>query len=300
MCSFSRPQPRSSMPSKRSRSKIRKPKFISLRRQLSLPSPPPPPPPPPASMSPPPTIDHDRDPPVTSLLDPGDGPSLTSLLGASSSIAASETTSTPSSSSMNWDGEIAIARRALRGRERWVFCCSASSPASEQEASSGSHVDLWCAVPQGLSLKLDYDEILSAWSDKGSLYIDDDSAHQVVPEVYHTLSSPSTTTVFVEVGGGEGKVTGGGGGGAWRVPEVGDEKAQSMVMKAKKEQEEEEESSKRKEAKLGSREERVRRYKEKRQNRLFSKRIRYEVRKLNAEKRPRMKGRFVKRKDDDV
>lgn len=33
----------------------------------------------------------------------------------------------------------------------------------------------------------------------------------------------------------------------------------------------------------------VMRYKEKRQNRLFSKRIRYEVRKLNAEKRPRMK-----------
>lgn len=204
---------------------------------------------------------------------------------------------------MNWDGEIAIARRALRGRERWVFCCSASSPspASEQEASSASHVDLWCAVPQGLSLKLDYDEILSAWSDKGSLFIDANSGHQVVPEVYHTLSSPSTTTVFVEVGGGGGKAAAAAGGGsAWRVPEIGDEKAQSMVMKTKKEQEEEEESSKRKETKLGTREERVRRYKEKRQNRLFSKRIRYEVRKLNAEKRPRMKGRFVKRKDDVV
>ncbi|KAM0946616.1 putative transcription factor C2C2-CO-like family [Dioscorea sansibarensis] len=295
------------MPSKRSRSKIRKPKFISLRRQLSLPSPslsPSPPPPPPAAMSPPPTIDHDRDPPVTSLLDPGDGPSLTSLLGASSSVAASEATSTPSSSSMNWDGEVAIARRALRGRERWVFCCSASSPASEQEASSSSHVDLRCAVPQGLSLKLDYEEILSAWSGKGSLYIEGDAGHQVVPEVYHTLSCDGAapcTTVFVEVGGGGGKAAGSEG--AWRVPEVGDEKPQSMVIKAKKEQEDEEEmeeSSKRKETKLDSREERVRRYKEKRQNRLFSKRIRYEVRKLNAEKRPRMKGRFVKRKDDDV
>ncbi|KAG5608238.1 hypothetical protein H5410_019519 [Solanum commersonii] len=40
---------------------------------------------------------------------------------------------------------------------------------------------------------------------------------------------------------------------------------------------------------------RVLRYKEKRRTRLFSKKIRYEVRKLNAEKRPRMKGRFVKR-----
>ncbi|XP_074559001.1 zinc finger protein CONSTANS-LIKE 16-like [Curcuma longa] len=40
---------------------------------------------------------------------------------------------------------------------------------------------------------------------------------------------------------------------------------------------------------------RVSRYREKRRTRLFAKKIRYEVRKLNAEKRPRMKGRFVKR-----
>ncbi|KAG6627466.1 zinc finger protein CONSTANS-LIKE 16-like [Carya illinoinensis] len=45
----------------------------------------------------------------------------------------------------------------------------------------------------------------------------------------------------------------------------------------------------------GCREARVSRYREKRRTRLFSKKIRYEVRKLNAEKRPRMKGRFVKR-----
>lgn len=41
--------------------------------------------------------------------------------------------------------------------------------------------------------------------------------------------------------------------------------------------------------KVGQREASVLRYKEKRQNRLFSKRIRYQVRKLNAEKRPRVK-----------
>ncbi|XP_071686383.1 zinc finger protein CONSTANS-LIKE 16-like [Rutidosis leptorrhynchoides] len=45
----------------------------------------------------------------------------------------------------------------------------------------------------------------------------------------------------------------------------------------------------------GGREARVSRYREKRRTRLFSKKIRYEVRKLNAERRPRMKGRFVKR-----
>ncbi|GKV37152.1 hypothetical protein SLEP1_g45213 [Rubroshorea leprosula] len=47
--------------------------------------------------------------------------------------------------------------------------------------------------------------------------------------------------------------------------------------------------------KKGHREASLLRYKEKRQNRLFAKRVRYEVRKLNAEKRPRLKGRFVKR-----
>uniref|UniRef100_A0A1J3ELL9 Protein CHLOROPLAST IMPORT APPARATUS 2 n=1 Tax=Noccaea caerulescens TaxID=107243 RepID=A0A1J3ELL9_NOCCA len=47
----------------------------------------------------------------------------------------------------------------------------------------------------------------------------------------------------------------------------------------------------------GVREASVLRYKEKRKNRLFSnsKRIRYQVRKLNADQRPRMKGRFVRR-----
>nr|XP_043608502.1 zinc finger protein CONSTANS-LIKE 6 [Erigeron canadensis] len=50
----------------------------------------------------------------------------------------------------------------------------------------------------------------------------------------------------------------------------------------------------------GGREARVSRYREKRRTRLFSKKIRYEVRKLNAEKRPRMKGRFVKRASSSI
>ena len=39
----------------------------------------------------------------------------------------------------------------------------------------------------------------------------------------------------------------------------------------------------------GDRKERVLRYREKRRNRLFSKKVRYEVRKINAERRPRIK-----------
>lgn len=45
----------------------------------------------------------------------------------------------------------------------------------------------------------------------------------------------------------------------------------------------------------GVREASVLRYKEKRRTRLFSKKIRYQVRKANADQRPRMKGRFVRR-----
>ncbi|GAV84252.1 CCT domain-containing protein [Cephalotus follicularis] len=45
----------------------------------------------------------------------------------------------------------------------------------------------------------------------------------------------------------------------------------------------------------GIREASVLRYKEKRRTRLFSKKIRYQVRKVNADQRPRMKGRFVRR-----
>ncbi|CAN1165662.1 Protein CHLOROPLAST IMPORT APPARATUS 2 [Linum perenne] len=45
----------------------------------------------------------------------------------------------------------------------------------------------------------------------------------------------------------------------------------------------------------GMREASVLRYKEKRLSRLFSKKIRYQVRKVNADQRPRMKGRFVRR-----
>lgn len=63
----------------------------------------------------------------------------------------------------------------------------------------------------------------------------------------------------------------------WRVPEIsGNWKVKGEMGRSEG-------------LKMGQREASVLRYKEKRQNRLFSKRIRYEVRKLNAEKRPRIK-----------
>ena len=70
-------------------------------------------------------------------------------------------------------------------------------------------------------------------------------------------------------------------GNLWKVPE--NDGSNNMKIKVKEEMGD----------KLGQREASVLRYKEKRRSRLFSKRIRYEVRKLNAEKRPRMKVRLI-------
>ncbi|KMZ57330.1 hypothetical protein ZOSMA_87G00760 [Zostera marina] len=108
-----------------------------------------------------------------------------------------------------------------------------------------------------LCLKLDYEKILNAWSEKGSLYIhDDDYESQIVPQL-HPIASEHT---------------------CWTAPENGACDGGERVE-------------------IGGRKERVLRYKEKRRLRLFSNRIRYQVRKINAEKRPRIKGRFVKRVD---
>ncbi|KAJ9128414.1 hypothetical protein P3X46_035059 [Hevea brasiliensis] len=99
------------------------------------------------------------------------------------------------------------------------------------------------SIPQpnsGLLLKLNYDGVLDAWSDRGSPFSDD-------------------------LWGSEGN----------------DFSAKLAEMDIFSEN--------------GIREASVLRYKEKRLTRLFSKKIRYQVRKVNADQRPRMKGRFVRR-----
>lgn len=92
----------------------------------------------------------------------------------------------------------------------------------------------------GLLLKLNYDEVLNSWSDRGCPFSDDADAPG-------TDFSARLAQIDLFSDGG------------------------------------------------GIREASVLRYKEKRRTRLFSKKIRYEVRKVNADKRPRMKGRFVRR-----
>ncbi|XP_047171380.1 protein CHLOROPLAST IMPORT APPARATUS 2 [Vigna umbellata] len=96
---------------------------------------------------------------------------------------------------------------------------------------------------QGLMLKLNYDDVRGAWSDRGTPFADD-SPLADLPETDVTARL-SQIDLWWDNG--------------------------------------------------GVREASVQRYKEKRRTRLFSKKIRYQVRKVNADRRPRMKGRFVRR-----
>ncbi|KAJ7551216.1 hypothetical protein O6H91_06G005000 [Diphasiastrum complanatum] len=139
-----------------------------------------------------------------------------------------------------------------------LACALVTGIKEEEEEAAGSKV----------SLKLNYEDVLSAWSDRGSLWTDG-RRPQIVPELDDSVRSLDIGLVpdlcFCS---------------SPPVEQVGLVPVASMG----------EDSST-----VGGREARVMRYRAKRRTRLFSKRIRYEVRKLNAEMRPRWKGRFVKR-----
>ncbi|XP_004296491.1 PREDICTED: protein CHLOROPLAST IMPORT APPARATUS 2-like isoform X1 [Fragaria vesca subsp. vesca] len=98
------------------------------------------------------------------------------------------------------------------------------------------------AETRQLMLKLDYDDVLNAWSDKASPFPEELQGGADGNDVSARLAQ---IDLFTDAG--------------------------------------------------GLREASVLRYKEKRRTRLFSKKIRYQVRKVNADRRPRMKGRFVRR-----
>lgn len=108
-----------------------------------------------------------------------------------------------------------LVRTAMRNRERdmseekWV-CYSEVVEKKEVEevTSSGSGPDcvaddLWfqCRSTKGsLALKLDYQGILNAWSDKGSLYInahgDLDTSPQTVPDLHDDKSSNVSSLIY--------------------------------------------------------------------------------------------------------
>ncbi|KAL6497571.1 hypothetical protein OROHE_027200 [Orobanche hederae] len=224
---------------------------------------------------------------------------LTGLLDTSTAAEASNSSHTNNNSSrldylpprspaslteVYGEERAALVRNALRSRDRdssdekWVCY---SEVVKEEEVTSSAVDPPRLAGIHRMSLKLDYEEIMNAWSNKGPFYIDLADNSQIVPEINHHLFSQEPYNYGLNLGSG---------GGSWIVPNMtgdidnGDVTGMSIIN-----------GSDDHELKMGQREASVLRYKEKRQNRLYSKKIRYQVRKLNAEKRPRLKGRFVKR-----
>lgn len=89
-----------------------------------------------------------------------------------------------------------LVRTAMRKRDRdlsgekWVCYSEVLVEKKEPEEVTSCNTDVvWCAKrrtsPQGsLSLKLDYQGILKAWSGKGPLYIEGESPPQTVPDLH--------------------------------------------------------------------------------------------------------------------
>lgn len=154
--------------------------------------------------------------------------------------------------SSNWEDELALFPKDQDSREE---SCNNNNEDSnvKREEVVGSYFGLGDEMSvnnedtkTSLNLNLNYEQVLQAWSNRGSFWADHPSNYSFI----------SNSNYYGEV------------------PNLEEERTR--------------------------RETSVQRYKEKRQNRLFSKKIRYEVRKLNADKRPRLKGRFVKRTPDKM
>ncbi|KAG0492743.1 hypothetical protein HPP92_006141 [Vanilla planifolia] len=155
------------------------------------------------------------------------------------------------------DGGFDFEMEVDLSRETLELDIGCGSPAMAEEEKPETATERGKQVPSRLALQLDYDAVVAAWSALGRSPWTSGKRPLLRPEEFWL------ECVGMWSGGGRGR----GGGeivGGIHVADVG-------------------------------REARVSRYREKRRTRLFSKKIRYEVRKLNAEKRPRMKGRFVKR-----
>ncbi|KAJ8426571.1 hypothetical protein Cgig2_022308 [Carnegiea gigantea] len=232
--------------------------------------------------------DTDPDPPenMADHMFSEEGPGPTTLTGLLNG-AVSSTTSSELSHAVAYGTQASVnsprslVRTAMRRsgeregseEERWVSISDvverrSSSEVAEEEVTSGGR-GLW------LRLKLDYEEVLNAWSGsgKGPFYVKAEEDAEELPQTVPDL--PFEQYGVVPFGGDTSK-------GHWSVPENtlnGPNSNHSQTGGSRGEEG----------WKIGLREASVLRYKEKRQSRLFAKRIRYEVRKLNAERRPRIK-----------
>lgn len=122
--------------------------------------------------------------------------SLTGLLGAPSTSASSgENYRNAAAAAAYGCRGAALARAALRSKERkpseeekWVSYSEVVENERKDEEVTSSASDLRRRVSdtrrRRLSLKLDYEEIISAWSNRGSLYIQPECP-QTVPDIIH-------------------------------------------------------------------------------------------------------------------
>jgi hypothetical protein len=131
-------------------------------------------------------------------------PSLSDILGPSPSPSPDGAGS--GASGLPGADEEDLPRRALRGRERWVYCSgdSSFSPASTPPATAtattsspsppcSSSAASTGASARSLLLKLDYEEILAAWADRGPLYIGAGSDLQL--DAVSSTSSPQSSVL---------------------------------------------------------------------------------------------------------
>lgn len=223
---------RAARAARKSRTRRRKPKYLSLRSsRLSAPND--------AAAKTPSTMtttrrhqlnlfplhpelnaaeaDHQSDDNVALLFESDGGATLNGLL-TSADTATTTTTSTMSSdqdqvesnySNYGYRGlersaeeQSDIVRTAMRGSrdlsvEKWVCYSELVKEEIELTAATTSSASTCCSVgddhkshqdqrcSKQLALKLDYEEILNAWSDKGSLYIksEDGESPQTVPDL---------------------------------------------------------------------------------------------------------------------
>ncbi|CAK9161743.1 unnamed protein product [Ilex paraguariensis] len=213
----------------------------------------------------------------------GGANTITALLGTSGTSSEDENDLSPTYAYREQYNSVegTLVRTAMKSKER----DSSEEKKEEEVTSCVADLRYKNKTHQGLSLKLDYQEILNAWSDKGPLCIRMEST-QTVPNLHdEDLPHQETTSWLRDRQQNSG--------GLWIVPEMRGCTNSNTYGRVRVK--EDVEGGGPEGWKMVHREACVLRYKEKRQNRLFSKRIRYEVRKFNAEKRPRVKGRFAKR-----
>ena len=185
------------------RTKTRRPKFLSLRLQLSEPKNMDSQPKPKALQQPqlnlfplhPEHHDMQEEQNVALLFSAEGGATLTGLLEEDSMSPSSATTegslsalTCPAEDAGNW-----LVRKAMRRREseegseeRWVCY----SEVVEEKKETMEEVTSYCMMGTTttttsfglLSLKLDHQGILNAWSDKGSLYVAGEGGPHTVPD----------------------------------------------------------------------------------------------------------------------